>query len=679
MNHSVLILLWYAIAWTVPGRALEPVMLTQDSIKDGGLNLSVAEGWRAWPGAIENGGDPELEAEGWVHVENTYLTPSVRSRYSWPGHGWFRLEIRVEEALRGREVALIVRQVGASEIFLDGRRVLELGRVGEVPQEESSLYQRKPLRVRLGAAETQVLAVHFSGFAAKPDRGAPANKGFSIRIADASGAENRFWAEREEVKVLMAFFLGFFFVFAIYHLQMYLFYPEQRINGLVGLIGMTGAAISVVGLIQIQSQNWQIINVLNHLQQVIITATYPLLIHYTYTAFRDRTPHWVWGWYALIPLDIVLRYLQLPSIANVIQVIALLEVIRQTVWAIYHGKPGSRILGIGILIVVTSVLLEVLGLSSSIRGLLNQRVGLPFLGALVLFLLISFQVSKKVADTNRQLSLELKRVQTLSAQMLAQEREARELEVARRVLEADHARKTQELEAARQLQLSMLPKKLPGHRHFEIAAFMATATEVGGDYYDVHVGENGVLTIAVGDATGHGSKAGTMVAAVKGLFALLAGKQRLPDIFLDMNEALRTMKLRGMFMAMTLLRIEGHQIRTAIAGMPPLFIWRAASRTVEILRVKALPLGGVGRFPYSEETLEMGPGDVLVVMSDGLPEMFDTANAMLGEDRIEARIAASEDRSAQGLIDALCQLGTQWRGSREQDDDLTLMVLKAKE
>ncbi len=77
-------------------------------------------------------------------------------------------------------------------------------------------------------------------------------------------------------------------------------------------------------------------------------------------------------------------------------------------------------------------------------------------------------------------------------------------EAEKRVLEVENERKTKELEEARQLQLSMLPKELPKLPHLGIAAFMRTATEVGGDYYDFIVQEDGTLNIAFGDATGHG-------------------------------------------------------------------------------------------------------------------------------------------------------------------------------
>ena len=56
---------------------------------------------------------------------------------------------------------------------------------------------------------------------------------------------------------------------------------------------------------------------------------------------------------------------------------------------------------------------------------------------------------------------------------------------------------------------------------------MFTATEVGGDYYDFDLGDDGTLTVAIGDATGHGMRAGTLVTATKSLFQALDGEAEL--------------------------------------------------------------------------------------------------------------------------------------------------------
>lgn len=104
----------------------------------------------------------------------------------------------------------------------------------------------------------------------------------------------------------------------------------------------------------------------------------------------------------------------------------------------------------------------------------------------------------------------------------AAELQAKAAEAQAIVMQAENDRKTEELEEARQLQLSMLPKELPALQNLDIAVYMKTATEVGGDYYDFNVSIDGTLTVVLGDATGHGMKAGTMVTTTKSLFNVLA-------------------------------------------------------------------------------------------------------------------------------------------------------------
>ena len=122
-----------------------------------------------------------------------------------------------------------------------------------------------------------------------------------------------------------------------------------------------------------------------------------------------------------------------------------------------------------------------------------------------------------------------------------------------------------------------LPKSVPQLPHVEIAALMKTATEVGGDYYDFHVGADGALTIAIGDATGHGLKAGTVVAARKGLFKHRAGQADLVATLAQTSRALKQMNLRSLFMALTLVKLNGDHLQCSVAGMPPILIYRAAT------------------------------------------------------------------------------------------------------
>ncbi|MEP7342301.1 MAG: SpoIIE family protein phosphatase [Acidobacteriota bacterium] len=246
----------------------------------------------------------------------------------------------------------------------------------------------------------------------------------------------------------------------------------------------------------------------------------------------------------------------------------------------------------------------------------------------------------------------------------------------REEIEAENEQRAKELEEARQLQFSMLPKTIPQLPHLQVAAYMKTATEVGGDYYDFHLSDNGELTIVVGDATGHGLKAGTMVTATKSLFNHLAAIPGITDIFRHSSRALKMMNLRALYMAMTMVKIQGYHMTIGSAGMPPVLIYRAADNGVEEVLIKGIPLGSLSNYVYREEEVGLSPGDVIVLMSDGFPERFNCEGEMLdyvmpGEVLIENAI-----RSPQQIIERFIAVGDKWADGQPQDDDVTFVVLK---
>lgn len=254
----------------------------------------------------------------------------------------------------------------------------------------------------------------------------------------------------------------------------------------------------------------------------------------------------------------------------------------------------------------------------------------------------------------------------------------RMIEEARRreEIEAENEARAKELEGARQLQLSMLPKKIPQLPNLEIAAYMKTATEVGGDYYDFHLAEDGTLTVAIGDATGHGTKAGTMVTASKSLFQVLAQNDDSPQVFHRFTQTLKSMNLGRMYMAMTLIKFKDNKIKIAAAGMPPTLIYRAATKTVEEINIKAMPLGSFAQFPYKQEELELAPGDTIALMSDGLPEMFNHDGEILDYPAAKNIFAEVAEQSPHEIIAHLVKAGERWANGRPQDDDVTFVVMQ---
>ncbi len=210
-------------------------------------------------------------------------------------------------------------------------------------------------------------------------------------------------------------------------------------------------------------------------------------------------------------------------------------------------------------------------------------------------------------------------------QLLEQERLRRQQEVGRRLLEAENERQTMELEEARRFQLSLLPAALPEHLDLEIAVFLRTASEVGGDYYDFRPQHDGALIIAVGDATGHGARAGTMVTVVKTLLASADLGLDLAAFLSHATAAIRSMNLGRRAMALVLARYHEGVLDLASAGMPPVLVSRCPSGEVEEIMSSGVPLGTMAHASYERHQVRLDPGDAALLMSDGLPEMLDAS------------------------------------------------------
>jgi serine phosphatase RsbU (regulator of sigma subunit) len=255
-----------------------------------------------------------------------------------------------------------------------------------------------------------------------------------------------------------------------------------------------------------------------------------------------------------------------------------------------------------------------------------------------------------------------------------------EREVGRRLLEAEYERKSEELEEARRFQLSLLPRCLPEIPHLELAVAMTTATEVGGDFYDFYVPEQGVLSTAVGDATGHGAKAGTMVTVVKSLLTADAGASRPADFLRSANRAIRRMELERMAMALCMARFEGRRLNVASAGMPPVLVHRSngsQAGEVQELALSGMPLGGLDE-TFGECTVDLEPGDTVLLMSDGFPELPDHNDDPLGYSEARRAFAEVAEQTPGEIIEALQERARQWAGYATPADDLTFVVVRVR-
>jgi serine phosphatase RsbU (regulator of sigma subunit) len=641
---------------------------------DGTIELTLA--WRFHPGDDPGWADPRLDDRGWAPVDPR-LPAGGLPRAGWTGTGWFRRHLLIDRGLWGKPLVLRVEAPGTTEVFLDGERLLVAGGVGEGRAGTATLQAARVLA--FSPPEDHVLAVRraWSG-GDRPLHGTP-GRGFHLLLEESNvlasqAARQRLNLMLQSVFTVLPVFLG------VLHLALFSLYPKARENLFYGLwmLAFAWAILTDLSLAGRVSDTWRF--VAERFNGVGVAGLILFLLC-TYFAVRTRpfprsavafaagagalaaaaaawpARFWPWFW-----------YLYLLAVT--------FEVLR-----IEIRGPKVRRDGVTVLLVAMGiqwVVIQIVTLEN--MRLLPQLLGVSayFLALLPLALAMSFGLVRGVARTSTQLERKLVEVQTLSSQVLEQEREAHAHELRSRLLEADNERKTRELEGARMLQLSMLPASLPCVPGLDVAAAMTTATEVGGDYYDFRVEPDGTLLVALGDATGHGVSAGIVVTAVKAIFTSLEGTTDLPGFMARCSGVLQGMHTGPVRMCLAVARVHTDQVTLCAAATPPMLIHRAATATVEEVVTSGLPLGSPLAGRYQETTAPLHSGDTLLLTSDGVLELADPAGVPLGfEGAARALRSAVEGHApAAVVVERLLAAATAWRGDREQADDLTLVVIR---
>ncbi|MGM0588764.1 MAG: PP2C family protein-serine/threonine phosphatase [Bacteroidota bacterium] len=283
---------------------------------------------------------------------------------------------------------------------------------------------------------------------------------------------------------------------------------------------------------------------------------------------------------------------------------------------------------------------------------------------------------KKYAVEQERIQAELKvEAERERAEHMETELRAKAAEAQARAAEAEQQRKRLELEQAREVQQSILPEQNPDIEGYEIATYLKTATEVGGDYFDFNkTGDDSFYTF-VGDAAGHGTSAGLMMAMVK--IALQACREERPEDILGWtNELLVQANPSGLYMALSCAHFQKNALHFSSGGIPPMMHYNSVQDRVEEHLLVGVPLGARKVFDYDHLQLELQSGDVVLIMSDGLAEVINEANVQWGYENIAKSMQEVSDQSPYTIIDHLLDQCLTWKGDGEIDDDITLVVIK---
>ena len=248
---------------------------------------------------------------------------------------------------------------------------------------------------------------------------------------------------------------------------------------------------------------------------------------------------------------------------------------------------------------------------------------------------------------------------------------------------AEEARLQQSMVLAREVQQRMLPAAPPVFPGVELAGITRYCEQTGGDYFDYLDGRpqgRQTLGVVIGDVAGHGTPAALLMTTARALLhGLLAAGATPVMILQQLNHQIAADIRPGHFMTLfyLLLDLERRQISWASAGHEPAFWWHAASGAVTRLSGDDIPLGVDATWQFAglaEANFE--PGDVLLLVTDGVCETRDAVGAAFGRDRLGDLLKVCGATSAETIATTVLGALDSFAGAAPTRDDLSIVVAR---
>lgn len=231
-----------------------------------------------------------------------------------------------------------------------------------------------------------------------------------------------------------------------------------------------------------------------------------------------------------------------------------------------------------------------------------------------------------------------------------------------------------EVKLAGEIHASLVPEIQKRTAQFEFYGRSQPSGEVGGDLVDVAEAA-GKWTGYIADVSGHGVSSGVLMAMFKTAMRTRLQEGDSPAQALNgVHRALFPLKPPQMFVTVAVLQGDGtNRIRFASAAHPPVLQYQRQSREVVEHPPCDAPLGLLDGQQFSESAIESLPGDVFLILTDGLSEVFDRHGKELGLDPIKSAFATHAELPLPDLLARLQELA---RDFGAQNDDQTILLAR---
>ena len=345
-----------------------------------------------------------------------------------------------------------------------------------------------------------------------------------------------------------------------------------------------------------------------------------------------------------------------------------LQLMEQVKGALETGalRPGDRLPGIRPL--AEELVVNPNAVAKAYRELEQERVVTPQLGAasgVFTYECAERSRARFPRQSTRDLALENSR---LAAQIA--------VEVASRV------ERNRELDLAREVQQRLFPQVCPPIAGLDYAGACRPALGVGGDYYDFIRLSDTELGIAIGDVSGKGISAALLMATLR---AYLHGQTRrrvvdLADVMVNLNRLVYESSAANRYATFFYAQYDSstHGLEYVNAGHNPPLIFRTRGESHDLMRLDASGpvIGLFQECSYTERTVTLEEGDVLVLYTDGISDAMNAAGEEWGEERLTQVIEAGRALPSRDVIDCILRTCDEFVAGAAQYDDMTLVAVR---
>ena len=237
----------------------------------------------------------------------------------------------------------------------------------------------------------------------------------------------------------------------------------------------------------------------------------------------------------------------------------------------------------------------------------------------------------------------------------------------------------QELSVARRIQQAIVPHVFPDDARISLYGAMIPAREVGGDFFDFFWIDEERLGFAIGDVAGKGVPAALFMAVTRSVLKAVAMGGLAPGVCLRrVNQLLFPESVRGVFVTLFygVLNTATGSVEYANAGHNEPVLIRADGTTPLLARTGGVPVAAVREFAYASHQVALGPGDGLLLYTDGVTEAMNSGREQYDVERLMAVLGGLRGAAPKSVVEGVVESVQAFVAGAEAHDDLTMLMLR---